>query len=240
MIGDRIKSLRKQLKLSQKELADSLKINASAISQMESNKIKPSLQTLALLAKAHGVNLHWMITGKGPMFGGSGATVSSTERRLDKIRSFINDELAILVKSKEELNSQDVVDLRVVGEIAAGLPAESIDTSMDVISMRRSMINGEEEDYIALRVNGHSMEPMVCNNDLVVIRRSQDWESATGNICALRIDGAITLKRLSFDARKKLIVLLSLNEEYQPLLFNPQEHQDITLIGMLHYLYRKM
>ncbi|MFO8144698.1 MAG: XRE family transcriptional regulator [Candidatus Syntrophosphaera sp.] len=240
MIGDRLRSLRKKLKLTQVELAETLRIKASAISQMESNKIKPSLDTLKTLATVYGVNLHWLITGRGSMFDIIGDTRDSTERKLEKIRSFISDELSNLVRSKEEMAASDVYELRVKGEIAAGMPAESVDTSLDVISVRRSMINGVIDDYVALRVNGHSMEPMIMNNDVVVIRRSQDWDRLTGHICALRIDGAITLKRLSLDARSKLIVLLSVNEEYQPMLINPLEHQDITLIGMLHYLYRKL
>jgi repressor LexA len=240
MIGDRLRSLRKKLKLTQVELAETLRIKASAISQMESNKIKPSLDTLKTLATVYGVNLHWFITGRGSMFDIIGDTRDSTERKLEKIRSFISDELSNLVRSKEEMAASDVYELRVKGEIAAGMPAESVDTSLDVISVRRSMINGVIDDYVALRVNGHSMEPMIMNNDVVVIRRSQDWDRLTGHICALRIDGAITLKRLSLDARSKLIVLLSVNEEYQPMLINPLEHQDITLIGMLHYLYRKL
>ncbi len=240
MIGDRLRSLRKKLKLTQVELAETLRIKASAISQMESNKIKPSLDTLKTLATVYGVNLHWFITGRGSMFDIIGDTRDSTERKLEKIRSFISDELSNLVRSKEEMAASDVYELCVKGEIAAGMPAESVDTSLDVISVRRSMINGVIDDYVALRVNGHSMEPMIMNNDVVVIRRSQDWDRLTGHICALRIDGAITLKRLSLDARSKLIVLLSVNEEYQPMLINPLEHQDITLIGMLHYLYRKL
>lgn len=240
MLGERMRSLRKKLKLTQFELAETLKIKASAISQMESNKIKPSLDTLKILATVFGVNLHWLITGRGSMFDIIGDTRDSTEKKLEKIRSFINEELSSLVQSKEKMAAGDVFELPVKGEIAAGLPAESVDTSLDVISIRRSMINGVIDDYVALRVNGHSMEPNIMHNDVVVIRRSQDWDRLTGHVCALRIDGAITLKKLTQDLRRKLIVLISMNEDFEPILVNPLEHQDITLIGMMHSLYRKL
>lgn len=239
MIGDRLKTLRKTLKISQMDLAGRLDINPSAISQMESGKIRPSVDTLAQLSEFYGANLHWLITGVGSMFEVTGDTDGSMERRLAKIRSYLKDELDQLVKSKLDLPEQKMVELRVSGEIPAGPPAESVDTSMEVVTVNRSMISGAPEHYVCLRVNGHSMEPLVLHNDLVLIQQSQDWEKLNGTICALRIDGAITLKRLTIDKRSKMIVLLSVNEEYQPLLVDPREHLDITLIGTLRFLLRK-
>jgi SOS-response transcriptional repressor LexA len=240
MIGERIKDLRHALGLSQTALAAKIDIKPSAVSQMESNKILPSLQTLSQLAAVCEVNLHWLITGRGQMLLSGKAAEESTERKLEKVRNFIQGELAALVRNKEEDRDLETVDIPVSGEIAAGQPAESVEPGLEFLTVRRSMINGVEDNYVCLRVNGHSMEPMVCNNDLVLIRQNRDWNSLAGQICALRIDGGITLKRLTLDERNKLIVLLSLNEEYQPILVNPEEHQDITLIGSLYYLMRKV
>lgn len=240
MIGERLNALRKNLKLTQTELGEKLGINASALSQMENGHIKPSLDTLTGLSNLFGTNLHWLITGKGSMYEVIGDSEGSTERRLQKIRNFLSDELSSLVRTRVETTENTSLEMRVMGEIAAGAPAESIDTSMDIINVRRSMIHGVVDNYVCLRVNGHSMEPMVYHNDVVVIRQNQDWEKLTGHICALRIDGAITLKRLTWDKRNKLMVLISVNEEYSPILINPAEHQDIALIGQLHFLYRKL
>ena len=68
MTGDRLKTVRKYLKMNQQEMGDALKVNASAISQMENNHIKPSLDTLIQLTKTFDVDLHWLLTGKGDMF----------------------------------------------------------------------------------------------------------------------------------------------------------------------------
>lgn len=240
MIGERLKAVRKNLKLSQAELGEKLKINASAISQMEHNHIKPSLETLATMARFYGVNLHWLITGDGSMYEVEGDMEGSTERRLNKIRTFINDELLSLVRTKEETADLNPFELHVRGEIPAGTPMESVDHALDMISVNRTMLGGVADDFIALRVNGRSMEPEIIHNDVVVIRKSQDWKKLNGSICAVRIDGEITLKRLSMDDKNRLIVLLSVNEEYQPILINPAEHQDISLMGSLHMLLRKM
>lgn len=236
-----MKAVRKKLGLSQQEMGEALSVNASAISQMENNHIKPSLDTLIVLSKTYQVDLHWLITGKGEMFvSNEEKTQADTTRNLNKIKAFINEELMGLVKAKETAMNSEAFDLPVMGEIAAGNPVETHSSVLDVVSVRRSMLHGQIDDYICLRVNGHSMEPDVCHDDVVIIRRNQDWDKLAGLICAVRIDGSITLKKLSLDDKHKLIILLSLNEEYRPIVVNPTEHQDVSLIGSLHYLYRKL
>ena len=240
--GERLKVVRKTLKLSQQTIAEALQINASAISQMESNKIKPSLDTLLLLTKTYKVNLHWLITGTGEMFDKPEiSTTSERSTKLNQLQSILDAQLQEIIKTKQGLYDAEVYDIAVTGEIAAGLPVESYtDTVLDVVTVRRNMINGRTDDYVCLRVNGHSMEPEIRHNDVVLIRQSQDWEGLANKICAVRIDGSITLKQMTLDEKNKMIVLLSLNNEYQPIVINPEHHQDINLIGYLYFLFRRM
>lgn len=239
--GVRLKQVRKELKLKQIDFAKEIGVKGSAISQMENGHIKPSLDTLFLLTKKYGVNLHWLLTGNGEMY----TTVvdrklSDTAKSFSKIKDFLTEELMNIVKAKENLQDSEVFDLHVMGEIAAGPPVETGNNVLDIVSVRRSMIAGVIDDYVSLRVNGHSMDPFVMHNDVVIIRKSQDWGHLNGLICAVRIDGSITLKKLALDDKRKLIMLMSINEEYQPILIDPNEHEDVSLIGSLHYLYRKL
>ncbi len=241
MNGQRLRTVRKALNISQQELAESLKVNASAISQMETNRIKPSLETLMLLAKSYKVNLHWMITGKGQMFEDAVSTTKyKTNNRLEQLRSLLTEELQNITQAKMDYSHADVIDIPVKGEIAAGLPVESFEDEIDVITVRRSMMFGAIDDFICLRVNGKSMEPEIRHNDLILIKQSREWDKLAGKICAVRIDGAITLKQLVLDTDNQVIVLVALNNEYQPIIIHPEEHQDINLIGYLFFLYRKM
>ncbi len=59
-VGGRIKTLRKQLNLSQKELSDGI-CTQTYISKVENNDISPSGEILWLLAKRLGVNLDYLI-----------------------------------------------------------------------------------------------------------------------------------------------------------------------------------
>lgn len=241
MNGQRLKVLRKALGLSQIELGEALRINASAISQMETNRINPSLDTLMLLSKTFKVNLHWLLTGKGQMFEEAvSTTMYKTNNRLEQLKKLLTEELNSITKAKQEYVQGDVIDLKVKGEIAAGLPVESFDDEIDVVTVRRSMIKGSIDDFVCLRVNGKSMEPEIRHNDLILIRQSTEWDKLAGKICAVRIDGSITLKKLTLDPANQLIVLVALNNEYQPIIVRPDEHQDINLIGYLFFLFRKI
>jgi len=91
---------------------------------------------------------------------------------------------------------------------------------------------------VALRVNGRSMEPDIRNQDVVLIRYSNEWRELEGKICAVRIDGGITLKRLLLDDAKRTVVLIPINENYQPIIVDPDSHTDVTLIGSMYFLLR--
>jgi SOS-response transcriptional repressor LexA len=241
MNGQRLRAIRKVLSISQTVMAESLKVNASAISQMETDRIKPSLETLLLLAKNYKVNLHWLITGKGQMFEDViSATLHKTNNRLEQLKNLLTEELQSITKAKLDYTQTDVIDIPVNGEIAAGLPVESFQDEIDVITVRKSMMHGSVNDFVCLRVNGKSMEPEIRHNDLILIRQSTEWDKLAGKICAVRIDGSITLKQLVLDPANQVIVLVSLNNEYQPIVIHPEEHQDINLIGYLFFLFRKM
>jgi len=241
MNGQRLRAIRKALSISQTVFAESLKVNASAISQMETDRIKPSLETLLLLAKSYKVNLHWLITGKGQMFEDViSATLNKTNSRLEQLKNLLTEELQSITKAKLDYTQTDVIDIPVNGEIAAGLPVESFHDEIDVITVRKSMMHGSGNDFVCLRVNGKSMEPEIRHNDLILIRQSTEWDKLAGKICAVRIDGAVTLKQLVLDPANQVIVLVSLNNEYQPIVIHPEDHQDINLIGYLFFLFRKM
>ncbi len=237
MIGERLKALRNALNLKQIELARDLNMNPSAVSQMESGRTKPSLETMVEIAQKYNADLHWLITGQGQMFTHTEGK-SRQKSSWDKLQKMMNASLEEIVQAKQDMMDSEAVNFSVCGEIAAGEPLESFGDKVDVVSVGRRMIHGVEADYIALRVNGRSMEPDIRHNDVVLIRQDQNWRNLEGKICAVRIDGAITLKKLMLDDAKRMIVLVPLNEEYQPIIVNPDSHRDVTLIGSLFYLFR--
>ena len=237
MIGQRIKQIRTSLVIKQVELAKVLKMNPSAVSQIESGRTNPSLETLSELGKIYNINLHWLITGTGEMFN----TIAETESQSgawDNFQKLMNERLEEIVQARKDLMDSDIVEIAVSGEIAAGAPIENYGASLEVVTVSRSLINGYLSDFVALRVNGRSMEPDIRNQDLVLFRFSNECRYMECKICAIRIDGGITLKRLLLDDARKMVVLVPINEDFQPIIVDPDSHSDVTLIGSLYFLFR--
>ncbi len=65
-IGDRLRQLRGGT--IQREWAKLNKITASYVSQTEQGTVKPSLSYLVSVSDGAGINIHWLVTGKGPKF----------------------------------------------------------------------------------------------------------------------------------------------------------------------------
>ena len=67
-LGKRIKTVREELRMKQKEFAAELGISASLVSQMESGQKNPVYNFLYKLMNHYHVSLDWLFSGKGDMF----------------------------------------------------------------------------------------------------------------------------------------------------------------------------
>lgn len=67
-VGSRLKAVRKNLKLKQKELAEILNITAVTLSDIETGKKRPGSEILFILSEVYHVNLNYLINGEGDMF----------------------------------------------------------------------------------------------------------------------------------------------------------------------------
>ena len=67
-MGERIKQLRKNLRLTQQELADRLQISRSNIATYETGKSNVGEAVVKLICREFNVNETWLRTGEGDMF----------------------------------------------------------------------------------------------------------------------------------------------------------------------------
>jgi len=63
-VGERIRKLRKQLKITQDEIAKATGITAQHVSAIEQDKWSPSLEVLPKLANELGVSTDYLLSGK--------------------------------------------------------------------------------------------------------------------------------------------------------------------------------
>jgi transcriptional regulator with XRE-family HTH domain len=66
--GERLKKIRKELKLSQEEFGKQLGLTRAAIAAVEANNNKFSNEVLCKLAMNFDVNLNYLLVGKGNIF----------------------------------------------------------------------------------------------------------------------------------------------------------------------------
>ena len=85
-------------------------------------------------------------------------------------------------------------------------------------------------EYFALKIKGDSMEPRICEGDVVIVRKQDDVES--GDIAIVMVNGNdATIKRLL--KYQDGIRLMPSNPSYDPIYFTNQEILDkpVKVIG---------
>jgi len=98
------------------------------------------------------------------------------------------------IELSQEKRSTDLIDVPLLGTIAAGEPIEAIEDP-EVIKVPKSQLSKSGEHY-ALRVRGDSMiDERICDGDTVVIRKQPDAENGE-TVVALINDNEVTLKKI--------------------------------------------
>jgi len=67
-IGSRLKTVRKDLKKTLRQVEAEVGVNISAISEMEKGAKRPHQFYLFYLADQHSININWILTGRGNMY----------------------------------------------------------------------------------------------------------------------------------------------------------------------------
>ncbi|MFA5646507.1 MAG: helix-turn-helix transcriptional regulator [Candidatus Ratteibacteria bacterium] len=103
--GDRLKEIRRKLKLSQIAFSDSIGVTQPAISLMEKNASAPSAEVLNNIRKTYNIDLNWLLSGQGEMFLTKIEEKSTIETRLIQSRDELQNQINQLKKSIAELET---------------------------------------------------------------------------------------------------------------------------------------
>jgi transcriptional regulator with XRE-family HTH domain len=74
--GNRIKKIRKALRLSQEEFGSPIAVSASSISDIEKGRYRTGTDMIYRISKEYNVNLYYLVYGDGRMFGMDGTLPS--------------------------------------------------------------------------------------------------------------------------------------------------------------------
>lgn len=117
-------------------------------------------------------------------------------------------------KPDNMLFMEEIVEVPVLGQIAAGAPILAEQNIEEYIPMVKSCL--PSGNNIALNIKGNSMAPGIPNGSQVVIRLQPDVED--GEIAAVLVNGdtEATLKRIK--RQNGLLILKPDNPEYEPIV----------------------
>ncbi len=165
------------------------------------------------IREKYDINLDWLLTGDGEMkVGPAGDSVhrgdqgpfddlGGDERKtIERLIELLGRKNLVRIQKADDSNDEDFVKIPIVARIAAGNPMESIEHAEESVSVHRKLLR-RKGTVFALRVRGESMIGAgILDGDLAIMSLVEDPASvASGEIVAISLDGASTLKRFLRD-----------------------------------------
>lgn len=211
-IGEKIKSQRKALGLTQTELGAKLGVQKNAVSKWECGRVDdiPSSKIKAM-AQLFGVQPSFLID--------------------DAIDSLPSPTI-----------TEDTVTFPVITSVAAHYDSVSIDESStgEKIEVPRAYLKGRKaEDFCAMRVRGDSMYPDFRNGDIVLVLK-QSTMNHSGEIGVISYgDDEMTIKRINYVDGEDWLELVPLNNLYPPRRIEGVDLESCHIIGIPRVLIRE-
>ena len=139
---------------------------------------------------------------------------------------------AIELLVKNEYETEDVVDVPLLGKVTAGSPIEAIEMPDEFFTLPSYLIPAKKEVF-TLRVSGESMiNAGVHDGDIVIVQRQQVANNGD-MVVAMTEDNEVTLK--TFYKEDGYFRLQPENDTMAPIILDK-----VTIVGKAIGLYRKI
>ncbi len=131
---------------------------------------------------------------------------------------------------------ENLIDIRIVGRVAAGLPLMAEENVIDTVRIDRMMVRGGREVF-GLRVTGDSMiEAGILNGDYIFVRRQPTAER--GEIVVALIGDEATVKY--YYPEKDYIRFQPANAQMAPILVRAADFKPTMLLGVVVGVFRRL
>lgn len=222
--GERIKKVRKELGLIQKDFAAPIGITDAYISDIEKGKKYPSVPILQLIAVTHQINRTWLETGNGPMFAWQPSPNKETRLTPKQLQAQSHDGYAYLPACRKHDPSK-------------------ADEIVDSLAFKKEWLISElrlnPADLYLMNVEDDSMIPCLSPGDLVLVNH-QESKVVRDGIYVVRLDGILLIKRLQRLPGNQVNVS-SENQVYEPFTVDlDKQVGDFTIIGRVVWAGKKM
>jgi len=133
-------------------------------------------------------------------------------------------------------HDEDLVEIPIVGRIAAGLPVLAEENVLDTVRIDRSLVRGGREVF-GLRVTGDSMiEAGIYSGDYIFVRKQ--LTAQRGDIVVALIGDEATVKY--YYPEKDYIRFQPANAAMAPILVRASDFRPTMLLGVVIGVYRKL
>ncbi len=154
---------------------------------------------------------------------GAGGDVVPFERKVPKLGNV-------------EMVSLDLVDVPIVGRVAAGQPILAVENVQDTVKIDRVLVGGHTEVF-GLRIVGESMiEDGIFDGDYVFVKKTATARS--GEIVVAMIEGEATVKRYFPEGDR--IRFQPANSNMAPIIVRRADFKQVDIIGVVVGVYRKL
>lgn len=166
-----------------------------------------------------------------------GIVVNPKRGLIEKLASLFDVKPSYLL-GMEETPIVKAVKIPVLGTVVAGIPLEAVENIIGWEEISPAMAATGE--HFALRIKGTSMEPRICEGDIVVVRKQEDVES--GDVAIVLVNGAeATVKKVK--KTEEGITLIANNiAVYSPHFYSNKEIEElpVRIIGKVVELRGKL
>lgn len=207
--GERIKELRKERRLTQKQLGEMIDGTDQTVYKLERKKNENArIRDIEKIADALNVSTDYLLN------------------RTD----IPNLELFDIVE-----NDDRVVQIPVYGKVPAGIPIEALEVDYGYIPVDKSQLKGGKR-LIGLKITGDSMYPYYMEGDTIIVEINPVVESGDDVVAFIGYEYAATLKR--FHYHDDYIELEPLNREY-PIKKYGKNDDPVRILGKVIEIRRE-
>lgn len=213
LIG-RIRELIRILQVTQNEFADRIKTDRSNFSKHINGKLPINDSLINKIVVGLGVSKEWLLNGTGNIF---------------------------YMMPPQHSSALSLPASAIRRDAAAGAKVYDVDVTAG--SMGRSMMFSNDRligvidvpfispDCSVVRVSGDSMQPVICNGDMVAIREVRNADLIFwGQIYVILLEDYRMVKYIRKHADPSMVILRSANTEYDDIEIRKSEIKDLFVV----------
>jgi repressor LexA len=147
----------------------------------------------------------------------------------------VEDQLATPANNKIN-DEEDLIEVRVLGRVAAGLPLYAEENVIDTVRVDRMLVRGGREVF-GLRVTGDSMiDAGILSGDYIFVKKQSTADR--GDIVVALIGDEATVKY--FYPERDYVRFQPANAQMAPILVRASDFKSTMLLGKVVGVYRRL